>query len=378
MKTNLILAAAAAVVLAAPAFAQDSAPSEDVLAKDLESAVAAEFPGGAAFDDNVRQAFAHAMGDVSSGLRSSGIPENARVGILPISGDRGNVVRGLLKNAVVKAGHVCVEDGSDPIWKAILAEADFDIRNAGLLDEKTLVRIGDLQTVDVVLYGAVRASAKEENRVFVELELHATDRASKKHVWGDLFAKRWYVPGAEVPKGISELPTALREQLKNAATDKFVASVQAQPKLAKVRTVALVPLAGDDDRYCTYIVRDGLTRLPNLTAKELDLQSLQGGRQIFRDLPVVAGDAVIYGAVRQLGWYQTEGFLGIFDHYDVQIDFQAAIERNDTHDVLWSDTIQSFEEFYVWNWVRIILLGVGALVALVVLLSLIKAATRVR
>jgi len=377
MKTNLLLAAAAAIALTVPAVAQG--PSEDVLRKDLESAVAAEFPGaGQSFDDNVLQAFAHAMDDVSAALRSSGIPENARIGIFPVAGDKGGSVRGLLKNAVVKSGHVCVEDGSDPVWKAILAEAEFDKRNAGLLDPKTLVKVGNLQTVDVVLYGAVRASAKEENRVFVELELHATDRATKKHVWGDLFAKRWYVPGAEVPKGISELPAGVRERLRNETTDRFVESLKAQPKLSKIRTVALVPLAGDEDRYCTYIVRDGIVRMPSLTAKELDLQSLQGGRQIFRDLPVVAGDAMVYGAVRQLGWYEEKGFLGLFDRYAVQIDFQAAIERNDTHDVLWSDTIQTFDDIVVWNWVRIALLVAAALVALIVFFSLLKAATRVR
>lgn len=378
MKSNFLLAAAFAA-LALPGFAQTDTdkPSEDVLADDLRKAVAAEFPAGETFDENVRQAFAKAMVDVADSLRASAIPSSARIAIIPIAGDRGNAVYGMLKTAIVSSGHVCVEDVSDPIWKAILSEAEVDIRNGGILDEKTLVKIGRLQSPDTILYGAVRSCSVSENRVFVELELHATDRASKRHVWGNLFAKRWYVPGTDIPKGISELATALRDQLKRVMTEKIVESLKAQPKLAQIRSVVLTPLVGDEDRYCTYIVRDGIVKT-DLVAKELDLQSLQGARAIFRDMPVVAGDAVFYGAVRDLGWMTEPGALGLFTLFRVQADFQAAIERNDTHDVLWSDTIQTYEEFYIWNWTRIVLLAVAVVVVLLVLRAFLKAATRVR
>lgn len=356
MKKTFLLAAAAAAALALPARA-DKTP----------------------FGEGERQAFAAAMADVASSLRGSTIPDGAGVSVLAVAGDRDAAVAGLLKIAVTDAGKTYVEGKNDPMWEEVVKEIEFDEvkGNAGLLDPKTLDKLGSLKASNILLYGAIRACSQTENRIFVELELHATDVKTKRHVWGGLFAKRWYVPGTEVPKGISELPTALRDQLKREATAKFVESLKAQPKLSAVKSVVLTPLAGDEDRYCTYIVRDGIVQT-DLTAKELDLASLQGARTTFRDLPVVAGDTVIYGAVRQLGWYYEQGLFGLFEHYDVQIDFQAAIERNDTHDVLWSDTIQSFDDFYIWNWPKIILLAVGAVVVLLVIRAFLKAATRVR
>lgn len=334
--------------------------------------------GTEAFSDEVRQAFAAAMSDVSDSLKSSGIPVGASMSVLPLRGDRDEAVAGLVKIAVTDAGRKYVEGKEDPMWNEVIKEMAFDERNVGLLDPATLVKIGSLQATDVLVYGVVRASDVTENRVFVELELHATDVKTKTHLWGGLFAKRWYVPGSDVPKGISELSVVIRDQLKRTMTSNIVDSLKAQPKLSAVSSVVLLPLVGDEDRYCSYILRDAIVQTEGLVAKELDLTSLQGARTVFRDYPVVAGDAVVYGAVRQLGWFETPGPLGIFAKYDVQIDFQAAIERNDTHDVLWSDTIQAFDGYLVWNWERIAVLGAAALLALFVFASLLKAVTRVR
>lgn len=332
-----------------------------------------------AFGEDERQAFAAAIEtDVTASLRASGL--DGRISVLAVKGDRDDAISGMLKIAVTDAGKSYVEGREDPLWAAVIKEIAWDTRNTGLLDEATITKIGSLQATDILLYGAVRACSKTENRVFVELELHATEVKTKRHVWGGLFAKRWYVPGTDVPKGISELPLAVRDQLKRLVTSNIVESLKAQPKLRSIRSVALIPLAGDDDRYCTYIARDAIVQT-DLAAKELDLESLQGARAVFRDIPLTAGDAVIYGAVRQLGWYD-EPFkifgLTIFDKYTVPTDFQAAIERNDTHDILWSDTIQTYEEWYEWNWPVIIALGVGAFLLLIILSSILRAATRVR
>ena len=358
MNKTLLFAALAAATLSLRAPAAASAP----------------------FSEDERQAFAAAtQGDVVSSLKALDLPASTRFSVLGIAGDRDAAIAGYLKIAVTDAGKTYVEGREDPMWDAVVKELGWDEQKAeaGLLDPKTIDKIGSLQATDVLLYGTVRACAKTENRVFVELELHATEVKTKKHVWGGLFAKRWYAPGADVPKGLSELPTAVRDQLKREATAALVESLKAQPKLSLVKSVVLTPLAGDDDRYCTYILRDGIVRT-DLTAKELDLASLQGARATFRDVPAAAGDAVVYGAVRQLGWYDTPGPLDLFTKIDVQVDFQAAIERNDTHDVLWSDTIQSFDAFYVWNWAKIALLCVGALVVLALVGKFLKAVTRVR
>ena len=333
----------------------------------------------AAFGESERQAFAAAMADVSASLRASAIPDAAGVSVLAVRGDRDDTVAGFLKIAVTDAGKTYVEGKDDPMWEAVVKELAWDERKgeAGFLAPKTIDAIGSLKASNVLLYGVVRECSQSENRVFVELELHATDVKTKQHVWGGLFAKRWYVPGADVPKGISDLPHAVRARLREGATARLVESFRAQPRLAGVRSVALVPLAGDEDRYCTYIVRDALVKT-DATPKELDLGTLQGARATFRDLPAESGDAVIYGAVRRLDYRVKKGPLGLFARYKVDLDFQGAIERNDTHDVLWSDTVQTFEEWTEWDWVRVGLYGAAVLVALALLRSFLRAATRVR
>lgn len=341
-------------------------------------AARADSDGAAAFSDEVRQAFAASMTDVVDSVRASAIPADALVSILPLSGDKGDTVAGLLKIAVTDAGRTYVEGKTDPMWNEVVKEMAFDERNVGLLDERTLVKIGSLKATGVLLYGVVRASDVNENRVYVELELHATDVKTKTHLWGGLFAKRWYVPGADVPQGISELSPVVRERLAASARQKMVDSLKAQPKLSDVRTVVAVPLAGDEDRYCTYIARDAVVKTEGLVAKELDISSLQGARAVFRDIPVTAGDAVMYGAVRQLGWMAEPLVFGLVQRVSIDLDFQAAIERNDTHDVLWSDTIQCFDTWYAPDWFRIVEAGIVALIALIVLGILLRSVTRVR
>lgn len=357
MKTPIILAALAVATLAIHAPAAD-----------------------APFDEGERQAFAAAtQGDVLASLKALPVPAETRFSILAVKGDRDDAIAGYLKIAVTDSGKTYVEGREDPMWDAVVKELGWNEQKseAGLLDAKTVEKIGSLQATDVLIYGTVRSCEKTDNRIFVELELHATEVKTKKHIWGGLFAKRWYVPGTDVPKGISELPLAIRAQLKDSATAKMAESLKAQAKLAAVKSVVLTPLAGDEDRYCTYIARDAIVKT-DLVAKELDLASLQGARAVFRDIPAAAGDAVIYGAVRQLAFYEMPGFWGLYTTYQADLDFQVAIERNDTHDVLWSDTIQEHMPWVAYNWPKIILLAVAALVVLCVIGSFLKAATRVR
>ena len=291
MKTPLLLATIAVAALAIQAPAAD-----------------------ASFGEGERQAFAAAtQGDVLASLKELALPAETRFSVLAVKGDRDDAIAGYLKIAVTASGKTYVEGREDPMWDAVVKELGWDEQKAeaGLLDAKTIAKIGSLQATDVLIYGSVRACEKSENRVFVELELHATEVKTKKHVWGGLFAKRWYVPGTDVPKGISELPLAVRSQLKSSATAKMVESLNAQPKLGDIKSVVLLPLAGDEDRYCTYIARDAIVKTA-LTAKELDLATLKGARVVFRDLPVAAGDAVIYGAVRQLAYYEQAGFWNLY------------------------------------------------------------------
>lgn len=354
MKKTFLLAAAFAALLALPARA-------------------------ASFGEDEFQALGHAILDADGIETFRALPDQKTVAVLPIQGDREGAVLDLVKKALVQSGKKAVEGKEDPMWDELIREMAFDQRKAeaGILDEKTIDRIGSLKAANMVVYGRVVECSKNENRIYVLVSLNATEVATKRIVWSGLFNTRWYVPGTDVPKGISGLGLPIRNQLKNRTTKMLVESLRAQPMLEQAKSVVLTPLAGDEDRYCTYILRDGITQ-SSIQAKELDLDSLKGARTTFHDLPPEDGDAVVYGAVRQLGYTTEPGWKDFWTLYKVDLDFQAAIERTDTHVVLWSDTIQSYVHLYDLNWGKILLFGIPILLVVFLFLAFLRKTSRVR
>jgi hypothetical protein len=299
---------------------------------------------GAFDNDDVRQALQSTARDVADSLRgASAIPASAAVAILPLGGDEGKYVEGLLKNAVTGAGKTCVEGKDDPLWEEILKEIVWDGRKSDMLDPATLTAFGKLKGVKVLLYGQVRSAGVSGHRVFVEIELHASSIETRQHLWGDVFVKRVVLPNPDEIIGLLNVPAQVREPLRTAIQEKAAAALKEQEgKLQAVRSVALVPLAGDLDRYATWILRDAITKT-RLNAKELDLRTLGEARGAMRDQPQQA-DALLYGALRDLSKRRT-GYTWRSQTYEVQAEVQTCIENAATHDILWSATLPAVSSY---------------------------------
>ena len=165
-------------------------------------AVAAWHMAFAETDEDARAAFIDAAKDAETGLRTAAIPSGKSVALLPVAGPLGeDWMAGLLQNALTAAGKTCVVAKHDPAFAAILKELEWDARKEDILDSKTIDRFGSLKSAQILLSAVVTVAQKtakddEVRCVFVELELHAIEIATKKHLWGGVFAKRRYLPGS--------------------------------------------------------------------------------------------------------------------------------------------------------------------------------------
>ena len=324
----------------------------------------------APFDDDEREAIAHAMEEVVASVKASKALDGKSISILPVRNDAGDVVYSYLKNAVVSAGKRCVEHKDDPMWNEVVAEMVFDDKNDGLLDEKTLVKFGSLKATDVLLYGTLRSCTKTGNRVLVELDLHATDVATKEVVWNADVFKRWYTTGTDVAaRGISDLSQPVRNRLADTVRAKLVESLKAEPKLQGVQSIVLTPLTGDEDLYCSHILRDAITKSGFLVGNDMDRSTFQGAKPT---------EAVAYGEVRRLEFHDRRAFFGLFWACNFDLDLQSAISQNEGRSILWSETVQDSVAWYEPDKERIIPAAIIAVLLLLVIAWFRRAATRVR
>lgn len=340
-------------------------------------------PSAQAFSDDVRQALQMAAEDARSQLAASGLPRDQTISILPLAGDRNAYVEGLLKNAITAAGLTYVEGRQDPFWEEVMKEVEWDERKEDMLDPTTITRFGKLKSTQLLMYGTIRSAGQDGQRVFVEIELHVSAIETKQHLWGTMLTRRFYLPGTV--QGVVALDPDIRNVL-NAALAKGSESLQGAQKLAAIRTVAVVPLAGDVDMYITQRATDILSRT-HMSPKNLDISTLGEARQILRDRPEQA-DAVLYGALRDLSMrlVREEIMRTTFEiSAEVQLTIQAA-----NGEVLWSDTVDHVAEIVrvqtgeekllevsranprLWFYIG------GGIVGFILLLMFLKASTRVR
>lgn len=323
----------------------------------------------APFTSDEREAIAQAMGEVVDSLKASQAFGDRAISILPIINDRGDVVYGYLKDAAVSAGRRCVEHRDDPMWNEVVAEMAFNVGNDGLLNQTMIARFGSLKSTDVLLYGTLRTCERKKARILVELDLRATDVKTREVIWSANVFRRWYATDADMAEGISNLPQVVRARLAATVRAKLVESLNAEAKLKETRSIALSPLQGDEDLYCSHILRDAITKSGLHVGNDFDRATFQGAKQT---------DAVAYGAVRSLDSKKTFDFLGILRCYRIDLDIQSAVSRNEGRDVLWSDTVQDSVVVSVWNWPKAIFFAIVLLIVLVFLCAILKAATRVR
>ncbi len=292
-------------------------------------------------DEDIRQALYGALDNAKADLKAAPFGQKT-IALLPFKGPYERLFDGRLKNMVTAAGFVCVEAKEDPMWDEIIKEFAWDERKNDILDPQTVARFGKLKAAQILLYGSVKVLDGNGKRIYAEIELHATDIVTKRHVWGGNFAHRFY-KGDDV-KGIVELDESLRLLLKKNfdVVRQSLLSAEVAGKLSTARTVSVIPLAGDIDRYITGLAIEALTQTRH-QPKSPRIPSLSQVRVSARD-GQLANDAIFYGAVRDL--YVTPLVLTplkkekrMQESYTVSADIQLFMEDVRTGVVLWSKTV---------------------------------------
>lgn len=293
-------------------------------------------PTSAALPDEVRQTLHQVGKDVQAALARAGLPKDQPLSLLPLSGDQGQYVAGVLKNAITAAGLPYVEGKDDPFWDQVLAEVAWSERKADMLDPATLNRFGRLKAARLLLYGVVRDVAFDGRKGFVEIELHLSSIETKQHLWGQVFARRFYL--AQDMQGVVNLDDSARQVLRQVM-EQARESLGRSPRLAAVRTLVLTPLSGDLDGYAATLLAGEITKIGSLTLRDVDVQTLAEARQLLRDNPAAA-DAILHGAVRDLHCEavsrDTKGDVSKY-RAEVQLRLLSAASG----DVLWAETVSS-------------------------------------
>jgi hypothetical protein len=249
------------------------------------------------YDDEVRQAVYNALDQARPVLKSA--PFGTRtVAVLPFRGDKSELFVGKLKNMLTECGFKCVEGKEDPMWNEIIREIAWDERKDDILDPATLIKFGKLKAAQILLYGRVVALDRNDERVYVEIELHAADLKTKRHIWGGTFAARFY-RNKDI-QGIVVLDDGLKSLLKEnfAEVGKSLQSREFSGKLAGIRSVAVIPLAADIDEYITGLAIEALAATSHQPMRP-DIPSLTQLRLLARSDKMPA-DGVLHGAVRDL------------------------------------------------------------------------------
>lgn len=384
MNTKTFLATFAATILAAGLFAQTAAPSRE----------------------DMRQALKGAVDKAQASLSASGLDKNLALSVFFIEGDSAGYAETRVRDAVMQAGlkYVVPNDDDNRLLQKIYTEMAFDERKEGMVNPKTVEKINgaSLTSTQALIFGNIWTVVDNDRYTLVELSLGIYSVKTKEFLWAGSFDCRYYKPGKAPEIGLVDLPVTLREILQNSISTKLADSIKAQPKLASVATVAILPLVGDEtaavsgdgslkappanakgsiviDGYITHIVVDALSRT-SLMPKNVDLQTRQEARRALRDSPKVA-DTMLFGAVRGLDLHCIKGKFGK-QGYEAIVELQLSIEEAGTQNVLWSDTILDRQYYELppdpRSMIRLIIGAVALIVFLIVFGKILRAATRVR
>jgi len=222
------------------------------------------------------------------------------------------------------------------------------------------------------------------------VELHAIEIATKKHLWGGVFAKRRYLPGSGMEEvDVSSIPVKLRELMQEKLRGRIADSMKASPKLGTVKTVAILPVVGDVRGYASALVRDAVSRTA-LVPKNLDILTFAEARYAMRDND--AADAILYGSMRDLSvWTDMDSPLSEDKLYSVEL--QLCMESAKTREQLWSETVlvsekdtkdgwwyaatRYFPVLKTRPWLAVVV-PIFALAVIVMLLKVLRLMTRVR
>lgn len=332
-------------------------------------------------DTHGRDALRNAAGQAVASLDLADVAGAKTIALLPLGRDVDGVLAGVLKSAISAADLACVEAKDDPFFEEIMKEIEWDERKEDMLDEATVTRFGRLQAAQLLLYGWVRQYDVSQRRVYVEIELHLSSLETKRHLWGGCFASRVYLdPGV---KGIVDLDETSRELLRQSFADASQ-SLAASAKTSGLSSVAIVPLAGDVDRYATGLATGMFSNLAKLSPRDLSVATLAEAVDLLRAEPSRA-DALLYGAVRDLSssLVKEDTFWGNTYRYHAEVELRIQTAKGD---IVWGGTFPASIELrpegdgelkpVLVRWFlshpREIALVVGGVVALLVVLAVFR------
>jgi hypothetical protein len=292
-------------------------------------------PASAAFPEEVRQALRLCSADIQTALAASPLPKNIPIAILPVRGDDDAYVIGLIKNAATSAGLACVEGKEDPFWDELVKEIEFSERKDDILDPATLTKFGKLKAAKLLLYAVVRDTSAANGRGYAEIEVHVSSIETKQHLWGQMFARRFY--NAPDVEGLLNLDPDIRKVI-TESFDRAVAGLKTAEKLKSIKSIAIVPLAGDLDHFVTGLAESMLSKTQYFP-KQLDTTTLGETRAMLRDSPQTA-DAILFGAVRDLSRRKLNSYPDRVE-YEIDAAAQLTIQDPKTGNILWSDMIET-------------------------------------
>jgi len=279
--------------------------------------------------DALRNAGASAIASLVAADCSSG----QTIALLPLGNDTSAILAGTLKAELSSHSLNCVEAKQDPFFDEIMKQIEWNERKEDILDAKTITTFGKLQAGKLLLYGWVRQAEVSNRHAYAEIELHLSSIATNQHLWGGTFIGRTYLDqGVE---GIISLDEYSRENLRSVF-EAAKNSLAASSKTNKIKRVAIVPLAGDIDRYASILAEGMFSTLPSISPANVAVNTLAEAIELLRAKPETA-DAILYGAVRDLSTYLVKEDALRGDTYRYNAEVQLRIQTPDG-EILWSDS----------------------------------------
>lgn len=269
---------------------------------------------------------------------------NRTVAIMPYS-KRDDIITGKLKNILTASGIKNIAAKDDPMWNEIIKGIEWAERKNDILDPKTISKFGKLKAAQILLQAKIVDFSRSAERIYAEIELHANDIATGDHIWGNTF--RYYHYFNKKIQGIVSLDDNLKILLRKNFTkaENALKSHQFANKLKNVKTVTVIPLAGDIDNYVT----DLAVRMLSQTKYYPVLSQITTVSQVkaYAMNKKINSDAILYGAIRDLRRTEpvrrTKADKYIY-HYKVYAEIQLNLEDLKSGNILWSDVIHLDEK----------------------------------
>ena len=285
--------------------------------------------------DNERQALYAAIDDAFSRLNKFAFGQKS-ISILPMK-NQYDILRSRIQSGFVKAGLVCVEGKTDPLWDEILKEIEWDERKDDILDPATIAKFGKLKATQVLIQCLKPVVSVNADRIYAQIELRAIEIATKQVIWTETGVARFAI-GKDVI-GIMQLDQDVRRLLQKhiAREQSRLQSPAFAGKFNRIKTVAVIPLCGDIDNYITRLTLSMLTTT-NLIPLNSPISSLELVRSTVRDGQFKA-DAICYGALRAAHKTlksTTVSGRKLIETFELVAEVQLFIEEAKTGNVLWA------------------------------------------